>query len=85
MLCCKAVPHLTSYGNQSTHWRQQGSTEGPAESRAVLTNHGQVSLIPAVEAALQVHHIISSQPCLINQLEGGLQGATGLALRDIHT
>lgn len=85
MLCVKLCRTSQAMANQSTHWRQQGSTEGPAESRAVLTNHGQVSLIPAVEAALQVHHIISSQPCLINQLEGGLQGATGLALRDIHT
>lgn len=45
-----------------------------------LTDHGQLCLPPAVYASLQVHHLISTQATLSDELEGSLQGAAGLAL-----
>lgn len=48
--------------------------------RQELTYNRQVCLVPAIDAPLQVHHIISSQAPLSHQLVGSLQGAARLAL-----
>lgn len=45
-----------------------------------LTDDGQVCLVPAIQAALQVHNVVRRQPRLVDELEGRLQRAAGLAL-----